>query len=119
MSLADFLRIFATARVDGLLLDEASTPETALAGAEGYRPVLNVAAHFEWPVWIRTDNARCWPQGEIAGVAGWLGGRAPEHAVGRWGSCWLRIRSTQPSPCPRRAAAPCWRRSRLPQTPTR
>jgi hypothetical protein len=85
MYLADFLRIFATERVDGLLLDEGSTSEAALARVESYRPVLNVAAHYEWPVWIRTDNAPCWPRGEIDGVAGWLGDREPAEAVGPWG----------------------------------
>jgi len=85
MYVADFLRIFASSRVDGLLLDDGSTGEDALASVEDYRPVLNVAAHYEWPVWIRTDNAPCWPQGEIEGVAGWLGDRAPLQAVGPWG----------------------------------
>jgi hypothetical protein len=85
MYVADFLRIFATARVDGLLLDEGSTPEAALTPVEGYRPVLNVAAHYEWPVWIRTETAPCWPQGEIDGVTGWLGDRVPAGEVGPWG----------------------------------
>lgn len=85
MYVADFLRTFAAARVDGLLLDEGSTPETALANVEGYRPVLNLAAHYEWPVWIRTDNASGWPQGEIDGIAGWLGDRVPAAEVGPWG----------------------------------
>ena len=85
MYVADLLRIFATSRVDGLLLDEGSTSEAALAHVESYRPVLNVAAHYEWPVWIRTDNAPCWPQGEIDGVTGWLGDREPAEAVGPWG----------------------------------
>lgn len=85
MYMADFLRTFASTRVDGLLLDEGSAPEAALAGVEGYRPVLNVAAHYEWPVWIRSDNAPGWPQGEIDGVAGWLGDRVPAEEVGPWG----------------------------------
>jgi len=85
MYVADLLRTFATARVDALLLDEGSTPQDALADAEGYRPVLNVAAHYQWPVWVRSDDASCWPRGEIDGVAGWLGRSAPERAVGRWG----------------------------------
>jgi hypothetical protein len=85
MYVADLLRIFATVRVDALLLDEGSMPEEALADVEGYRPVLNVAAHYQWPVWMRTDDASCWPRGEVDGVAGWLGRSAPERAAGRWG----------------------------------
>jgi hypothetical protein len=85
MYVADLLRIFATGRVDGLLLEEGSTPGGELADFEGYRPVLNVAGHYEWPVWVRTDAAPCWPQGEVAGLAGWLGTRAPEQPAGPWG----------------------------------
>jgi hypothetical protein len=73
MYVADLLRIFAAVRVDGLLLDEGLTDEEVLVDAEGYRPVLNVAAHYQWPVWMRTDEASCWPRGELDGVAGWLG----------------------------------------------
>jgi hypothetical protein len=85
MYVADFLRIFATARVDGLLLGEGSTPDGQLADVEGYRPVFNVAGHYEWSVWVRTDAAPCWPQGEVAGVAGGLGAGAPERPAGPWG----------------------------------
>jgi hypothetical protein len=85
MYVADLLRIFATARVDALLLDEGSTPQDSLADVDGYRPVLNVAAHYQWPVWVRSDDASCWPRGEIGGVAGWLGRSAPEHSAGPWG----------------------------------
>jgi hypothetical protein len=80
MYVADFLRAFAGARVDGLLLDD-----DASADVEAYRPVLNVAANYRWPVWVRTDEAPCWPQGPIDGVAGWIGARAPEVAAGHWG----------------------------------
>jgi hypothetical protein len=100
MYMADFLRILATARVDGLLLDEASTPETALAPAEAYRPVLNVAAHYEWPVWIRTDTAPCWPQGETDGVAGWLGDRAPADPAGPWGIVLVAAPARAAEPVP-------------------
>jgi hypothetical protein len=85
MYVADLLRIFAGARVDGLVLDEGSAAQAALVDFEGYRPVLNVAGHYEWPVWIRTDAAPCWPQGTIDGVAGWFGDRAPDEAGGPWG----------------------------------
>jgi hypothetical protein len=82
---ADLLRIFADARVDGLVLDEGSAAPAALLDFESYRPVLNVAGHYEWPVWIRTDAAPCWPQGSIEGVAGWFGQRAPDDAGEPWG----------------------------------
>jgi hypothetical protein len=85
MYVADLLRIFAGARVDGLVLDEGSAAPAALVDFESYRPVLNVAGHYEWPVWIRTDEAPCWPQGSIDGVAGWFGERAPDDAGGPWG----------------------------------
>jgi hypothetical protein len=85
MYVADLLRIFAEKRVDGLLLDEGSTSEESLVDVESYRPVLNVAGNYGWPVWLRSDGAPCWPDGEIAGVAGWLGLSGPTRAVGRWG----------------------------------
>jgi hypothetical protein len=85
MYVADFLRSFAGVRVDGIMLDEGAATQAALVDFEGYRPVLNVAGHYEWPVWIRTDAAPCWPQGSIDGVAGWFGERAPDDAGGPWG----------------------------------
>jgi hypothetical protein len=85
MYVADLLRIFAGARVDGLVLDEGSAAQGALVDFESYRPVLNVAGHYEWPVWIRTDAAPCWPQGPIDGVAGWFGERPPDDAGSSWG----------------------------------
>jgi hypothetical protein len=83
--MADLLRIFAGARVDGLVLNEGPVTEEDLADTDSYRPVLNVAAHYEWPVWIRTDEAGCWPRGEIEGVLGWLGSRPPAGNGSRWG----------------------------------
>ena len=47
MYLADFLRIFATSPVDGLLLDEGPTPAADLMHPDAYRPVLNVADHYD------------------------------------------------------------------------
>ena len=85
MYMADLLRIFASARVDALVLNEGPTSEEDLADTENYRPVLNVAAHYEWPVWVRTDDAGCWPRGEIEGVLGWFGTRPPAANGGRWG----------------------------------
>jgi hypothetical protein len=85
MYVADFLRILAGARVDGIVLDEGATSPAALVDFEGYRPVFNVAGHYEWPIWIRTDAAPCWPRGTIEGVTGWFGERAPDDAAGPWG----------------------------------
>jgi hypothetical protein len=85
---ADFLRIFAGAGVDGLLLDEGRVPAGELIHPEAYRPVLNVASHYEWPVLIRTDAAAAWPHGPVPGVAVWLGSdppAGPDEPSGRWG----------------------------------
>ena len=57
----------------------------ALAGADAYRPVLNVAAHYAWPVWVRSDRAPAWPGGAVEGVAGWLGSEPPAQPAGSWG----------------------------------
>ena len=82
---ADFLRIFAGAGVDGLLLDEGQIPADQLIHPEAYRPVLNVADHYEWPVLIQTDAAAAWPHGPVPGVARWLGPAGPREPAGRWG----------------------------------
>jgi hypothetical protein len=82
---ADFLRIFAGAGVDGLLLDEGRVPAGELIHPEAYRPVLNVAGHYEWAVLIRTDAAAAWPYGPVPGVAIWLGLAGPGEPSGRWG----------------------------------
>jgi hypothetical protein len=86
MYLADFLRIFATSPVDGLLLHEGHTPAADLLHPDAYRPVLNVADHYEWPVLVCTETAAAWPHGAVAGVAGWIGSGPPERASGTWGS---------------------------------
>jgi hypothetical protein len=82
---ADLLRIFAGAGVDGLLLDEGPTAAADLVPAPAYQPVLNLAAHYDWPVFVRTDAAPAWPHGAVPGVAGWLGSAPPRQAEGRWG----------------------------------
>src|SRR5690349_14777510 len=84
MYLADFLRIFATAPADGLLLAEGRTPADELTRADAYRPVLNVAEHYKWPVLMCSDTA-AWPHGPIPGVAGWIGSTPPDQADGTWG----------------------------------
>jgi hypothetical protein len=82
---ADFLRIFAGAGVEGLLLDEGQVPVGELIDPEAYRPVLNVADHYEWPVLIQADAAAAWPHGPVPGVALWLGPAEPGQPSGRWG----------------------------------
>jgi hypothetical protein len=85
---ADFLRTFAGTGVDALLLDEGRVPAGELIHPEAYRPVLNVAGHYEWPVLIRTDAAAAWPHGPVPGVAVWLGSDPPTGPAGpsgRWG----------------------------------
>jgi hypothetical protein len=85
---ADFLRTFAGTGVDALLLDKGQVPAGQLIHPEAYRPVLNVAGHYEWPVLIRTDAAAAWPHGPVSGVAVWLGSdppAGPAESSGRWG----------------------------------
>jgi len=85
---ADFLRTFSGAGVDGLLLDEGRVPAAELIHPDAYRPVLNVAGHYEWPVLIQADAATAWPHGPVPGVAGWLSPNGPAPAgepAGRWG----------------------------------
>jgi hypothetical protein len=84
MYLADFLRIFATAPVDGLLLDEGPTSASDLTAADAYRPVLNVAEHYKWPV-LMCSETDAWPHGPISGVGGWVGSAPPDRAAGTWG----------------------------------
>jgi hypothetical protein len=54
MYVADFLRTFSEAGVDGLLLVEASADvPQANAELEWYRPVFNVAAHYRWQLGVK------------------------------------------------------------------
>ncbi len=87
MYTADFLRTFAGFGVDGLLLDEGPASAGELIHPEAYRPVLNVADHYGWPVLIRAGSAPAWPFGEVTGVAAWLGSdpKTPGQVAGRWG----------------------------------
>jgi hypothetical protein len=85
---ADFLRTFGDTGVNGLLIDEGRMPAGELVHPEAYRPVLNVAEHYEWPVLIRTDAAAAWPHGPVPGVLAWIGSAPPAAAsepLGRWG----------------------------------
>jgi len=85
MYLADFLRVFGTAGVGGLLLDEGPVDAAELVPADAYRPVLNVAENYGWPTLIATPAAAAWPNGAVAGVATWIGAAAPQPAGPAWG----------------------------------
>ena len=66
---ADFLRTFSDSGVDGLLLDEGPVPADELTDPEAYRPVVNVAEHYEWPVLIRTDAGLTVPAIAVDGLS--------------------------------------------------
>jgi hypothetical protein len=85
MYIADFLRIFATLRVDGLLLDEGATATADLLHPDAYRPVFNVTDNYEWPALVSTPVAPAWPHGAVKGVAGWVGSAAAAQPAGPWG----------------------------------
>jgi hypothetical protein len=56
---ADFLRGFAEAGLDGLLLEESTETEPASAAdVQLYQAVLNVAAHYRWDVGLRLPQGR-------------------------------------------------------------
>jgi hypothetical protein len=82
---ADLLQIFVGGGVDGLLLDEEPAPAGDLIDLEAYRPVLNIAGHYEWPVLICSGTVPAWPHGPVAGMAGWIGSPAPRQAADRGG----------------------------------
>ncbi len=85
MYAADFLRTFAGLGVGGLLLDEGPAAVGDLIHPEAYRPVLNVADHYGWPVLIRAGSVPAWPFGEVLGVTAWLGSDQAAVPTGRWG----------------------------------
>jgi hypothetical protein len=82
---ADFLRTFGETGVDGLLLDEGPVPADELTDPEAYRPVLNVAEHYGWPVLVRTEAAAAWPHGQVPGIAVWIGSSAVARPPGLQG----------------------------------
>jgi hypothetical protein len=77
--------VYDEQNLDGLLLDEGPTAEADLAPPQAHQPVLNLAAHYEWPVFVRTDAAQAWPHGPVPGLAGWIGSAPPRQPDGRWG----------------------------------
>jgi len=52
MYVADLLRAFGDSGVDGLLLNEGQAADSP--GSKAYRPVLNIAEHYGWPVLLRS-----------------------------------------------------------------
>ena len=82
---ADFLRMFADTGVDGLLLDEGRVPAGELIHPEAYRPVLNVADYYQWPVFIQTDAAAAWPHGPASQPGRAAIGTRPPYLVRRGG----------------------------------
>jgi hypothetical protein len=82
---ADLLRTFAGTGIDGLLVDEGPVATDELIHPDAYRPVLNLADHYEWPVLVQTNGAAAWPHGPVPGVALWLGRTGPGQPSGRWG----------------------------------
>ncbi|SDC97128.1 hypothetical protein [Paraburkholderia lycopersici] len=64
-SIADFLRLYATAGVDVLLLREshAWNAGDAASWLELYQPVVNVARHYGWDWGIRLPAAAEFPEG--------------------------------------------------------
>jgi hypothetical protein len=60
-------------------------PAGELIHPEAYRPVLNVADHYKWPVLVVAGSAPAWPHGPVPGVSVWLGSAPPGGPSGRWG----------------------------------
>ena len=85
MYVADLLRIFAGARVDGLVLNEGPATEDDLADFEGLpagaqrRRALRVARLGSH------RRRRVLAPGSIEGVLGWFGNRPPAGTGGPWG----------------------------------
>ncbi len=95
---ADFLRGFADAGLDGLLLEESEASEPASSeDLQLYQAVFNVAAHYRWEVGLRLPLGRCAAAADLGFVL------APQPAVGaRLG---LRVPAAfwdgaAPPPCP-------------------
>jgi hypothetical protein len=96
---ADFLRQFATAGVDSVLLVEANdgndagTPQDA-SELEWYRAVLNVGAHYRWDMGLHLPGAR---------FAGDLGPSAARDGAG--GFAFVIASSAFNAPCVGRVIA--------------
>jgi hypothetical protein len=80
MYVADVLRVLAGTSVDGIVLYEGQRTSQRALSLESYRPVLNVAANYGWPVVHRSDVDPCWRHPKVQGVAASLGSTAPAVA---------------------------------------
>lgn len=78
MFVADLLRGLTSTSIDGIILDEGERTSPGVVSLEAYRPVLNVAANYGWPVIHRSDTDPCWRRPKVQGVAASLGCIAPE-----------------------------------------
>lgn len=82
MYMADLARSVSALAVGGILFEEAQDgPADAAADLELYRPLINVARHYRWPLALR-----CGPGGIAAGPAAaefdvLIGAAAPPDAV--------------------------------------
>ena len=94
MYVADLARCVSGAAVGGLLLEE-SCPEADLGPAdlERYRPLLNVAKHYRWPLALRLGGAGAVDNPALGEIAAFIGagdfpasGRA--HGVDLSGTVW-------------------------------
>ena len=74
---ADHLRALATLPIDAIVIDEGGRRDEAVNSLEAYRPILNVAKHFGWPVLHRADLDHCWSCAAVGGVVASLGCCAP------------------------------------------
>lgn len=50
---ADWLRTFASVKISGIIFDERA----GAASEESYKPILNIAEHYRWPIGLRATNA--------------------------------------------------------------
>ena len=94
MYVADLARFVSGAAVGGLLLEE-SFPEVDLGPAdlELYRPLLNVAGHYRWPLALRLGRAGVVDGPALGEIDAFIGagdfpaaGRA--HGVDLSGTVW-------------------------------
>ncbi len=84
--LADNLRTLAALAVDAIVIYEEAKIDGTVDSLEPYRPILNIAAHYGWPVLHRSDLEGCWCYDAVVGIAASLGRFAPVSTETRpWG----------------------------------
>ncbi|MGQ0697802.1 MAG: hypothetical protein ACT4PZ_06110 [Panacagrimonas sp.] len=78
---AEFLRSFGDAAVDGLLLEEIEGAEPVSAEEIGwYQPVVNIAGHYRWDLGLRLPSANGF-SGDATGMQFVIAPRAVSGAV--------------------------------------